>query len=205
MLNILNSNSEIVEWVVIPLLIIAARICDVTLGTIRIIFVSRGNKLISPLLGFFEVFIWILAISQLMQRLHNIVYYIAYAVGFAAGNFIGIYLEGKLALGLLTVRIITTKYACALKERLSEEGFGVTSIDAEGVTDKVKVIYTTIKRKDLRSVLDIIHNCGSRIFYSIEDTRTANRGVFPHNNNSREAYLGFFKLHNIFGSFLSKK
>lgn len=88
-------DSEIFNWVVLPLLIAIARIMDVTIGTIRLIFVSRGYKYLAPLLGFAEVIIWLMAISQIMQHLDNIMCYIGYGAGFAAGNYIGIILVEK--------------------------------------------------------------------------------------------------------------
>jgi uncharacterized protein YebE (UPF0316 family) len=103
------SGSPVFAWVILPLLIFAARICDVTLGTLRIIFVSRGKKLLAPLLGFFEVSIWLLAISQIMQNLNNPVCFLAYAGGFAMGNFVGILIEDKLAMGILVIRIFLVK------------------------------------------------------------------------------------------------
>ena len=93
----------------IALLIFFLRIGDVSLGTIRIIFVARGNKFIAPLLGFFEVFIWVIAISNIIQHLDNWVNYVAYAGGFAAGNFIGMLIEERLAVGVSLVRIITKR------------------------------------------------------------------------------------------------
>jgi hypothetical protein len=86
-------DSQIFTWVVIPVLIILARIVDVTLDTIRIIYISRGMKYLAPLFGFFEILIWLLAISQIMRNLNNPVYYLAYAVGFATGNLVGIFVD----------------------------------------------------------------------------------------------------------------
>ena len=95
------------EWVLIPVLICLARIVDVSIGTLRIIFVSKGMRGIAPILGFFEVIIWLVAIGQIFQNLSNWVNYIAYGAGFAMGNFVGIYIEGKISLGYTLVRIIT--------------------------------------------------------------------------------------------------
>ncbi|GAE87820.1 hypothetical protein JCM21531_1220 [Acetivibrio straminisolvens JCM 21531] len=81
------------------MLIFFSRIIDVTIGTIRIIFVSRGKKYLAPVLGFFEVLVWIVAISQVMQNLNNFACYFAYAAGFATGTFVGIIIEEKLAIG----------------------------------------------------------------------------------------------------------
>jgi len=91
--------SEIYALIGLPLLIFFARVCDVSLGTIRIIFISKGIKYLAPIVGFFEILIWLLAISQIMQNLTNPYYYIFYAGGFATGNLVGIILDEKLSIG----------------------------------------------------------------------------------------------------------
>ena len=96
-------SSPYFTYLVMPILIFCARIADVTLGTMRIVFVARGNKLMAPLLGFFEVFIWIVAIGQVMEHANNLVCYISYAAGFATGNYFGLLVEGKLAIGLQVI------------------------------------------------------------------------------------------------------
>jgi uncharacterized protein YebE (UPF0316 family) len=161
-------------WIILPLLIFCARICDVSIGTVRIIFVSRGKKIIAPLLGFFEILIWLMAIGKIMQNLTNVIAYVAYAGGFAMGNFIGILIEEKLAVG-----IITRKDASALIEKLKSMGFGVTSIDAEGNEGPVNIVYSVLKRSDLESVIVIVEKYNPKAFYSIEDVRAVREGIFP--------------------------
>ncbi|MFZ5987854.1 MAG: DUF2179 domain-containing protein [Bacillota bacterium] len=195
-------NSELFSWVILPILIFISRIFDVTLGTIRIIFVSRGKRYLAPLLGFFEVMIWIMAISQIMQNLNNFACYVAYAGGFAAGTFVGIIIEEKLAIGMLIVRVILVKDECRLKERLSNAGFGVTVVDARGISGEVKIIYTIIKRKDLREVMEIINKCNSKAFYSIEDARKVSQGIFREgtsSNYNRTGVLNLFRFHRLSG------
>lgn len=184
-------NSDLFVWVMLPALIFLARIADVTFGTIRIIFVSRGNKLFASLLGFFEVLIWLVAIGQIMQNLNNFACYIAYASGFAMGNYIGITIEGKLAMGVLVVRIITRKDGTELFERFKQEGFGATISDARGATGPVNIIYTVIKRSALPAVIGMIQHFNPKAFYSIEDVRTVNQGVFP-GGVMRGGYLSYF-------------
>ena len=82
-------DSELFKWVLLPLLIVIARVIDVSIGTIRIVFVSRGHKIIAPVLGFFEVLIWLLAIGQIMRNLSNFMCYIAYGTGFALARSSG--------------------------------------------------------------------------------------------------------------------
>ncbi|HEY8463067.1 MAG TPA: DUF2179 domain-containing protein [Bacillota bacterium] len=173
------TNAEFFSWFVLPLLISVARICDVTIGTIRIIFVSRGQKIFASLLGFFEVLIWLIAIGQIMQNLNNFACYIAYAAGFAMGNYIGITIEAKLAMGVVMVRIITSHDGSSLITHLKEAGYGVTSIDAKGAIGPVHIIYTVIKRNALNEVVQMIHQFNPKAFYAIEDVRTVREGVFP--------------------------
>lgn len=171
-------ESSTFTWVVLPILIFVARILDVSLGTIRIMFVTRGNKLFSPLLGFFEVFIWLLAIGQIMQNLSNVFCYIAYAGGFATGNFVGIWIEQKLAVGKLVVRVITKKDARELIASLRRKGFGVTSVDAEGRQGRVNVVFTVINRSDVDRIAAEIRRFNPKAFYTIEDTRYVQSGIF---------------------------
>jgi uncharacterized protein YebE (UPF0316 family) len=173
------SDSALFSWVVLPVLIFLARVCDVSIGTVRIIFISRGRKFLAPLLGFFEVSIWLLAISQIMQNMDNVICFIAYAFGFAMGNFIGILIEEKLAIGTLIVRIILVSNSSELKERLYAEGFGVTAIDAHGKTGDVEMLFSVIKRRDLDKIVRIIESCESNAFYSVEDAKSVNKGIFP--------------------------
>ncbi|MFH1212469.1 MAG: DUF5698 domain-containing protein, partial [Candidatus Neomarinimicrobiota bacterium] len=141
-------DSAIYQWVVIPLLIFLARITDVSIGTVRIIQVSKGNKLLASFLGFFEVSIWLLAISQVMrQGLNNPVSFFAYGLGFASGNYIGITIEDKLALGLQAIRMISADTVDILTMTLRDAGFGATVIEANGAKGLVHIIYVIVQRK----------------------------------------------------------
>ncbi|HEY8420574.1 MAG TPA: DUF2179 domain-containing protein [Thermoclostridium sp.] len=173
-------SSDIFKWVVFPLLIILARMVDVTLGTLRIIFVSRGNRVIAPILGFFEVLVWVIAISQIMQNLNNPINYVAYALGFAIGNFLGIQAEEKLAIGHLVIRLFVTEGADEIMGKIIDAGFGITSIKGKGATNEVTILFSVIKRKDLDSFLAIINDSDKKIFYSVESAREAHLGIYPH-------------------------
>jgi len=179
MYGITYFDSDMFAWFILPLLIFIARVIDVTFGTIRIIFVSKGEKFLAPIFGFIEIMIWLFAIGQVMQNLTNIYYYIAYAGGFAMGNFVGIIIEDKLAIGKLVIRIITKKDAGDLIEALKSKNYGITIVDAHGATGNVKIIFTVIKRKDVDDVVGMIKLFNPKAFFSIEEVRAANEGVFP--------------------------
>ncbi|MCH8566940.1 MAG: DUF2179 domain-containing protein [Balneolales bacterium] len=166
-------------WVVLPFLIFLARIVDQSLGTLRIIFVSRSLRKLAALVGFFESLIWLIAISQIIQNLDNWISFLAFASGFAMGNFVGIYIESKLAMGLLCLRIITHEDATKLTDVLREHKYGVTTVSATGKSGQVRLILTIIKRKDLNKVQQIVKQYNPKAFVSVEDVRTVNEGVFP--------------------------
>lgn len=172
-------DPQLFNWVVLPLLIFFSRVLDVSLGTMRIIFLSRGKRLLAPVLGFFEVLIWIVVVSQVIANLSNWLSFVAYAAGFAAGNYIGMALEERLALGTLAVRMIVPGTARPLIIKLHDAGYGVTHHDAEGSAGHVKVIYTIIMRKDLNNVMDMINEFNPKLFFSVEEVRTAHEGIFP--------------------------
>src|SRR5690554_6148613 len=120
------------EYILLPFLIFFARILDVTIGTIRIVMVSKGQKLWAPILGFFEILIWLLAISRIFENLDNWVNYVAYAGGFSVGNYIGLIIEERLAMGIVKIQIITRKSAAELIVNLKNAGYGITYHDAKG-------------------------------------------------------------------------
>ena len=149
-------NGQWFTYVILPLLIFIARIIDVTIGTLRIVMVSRGQKIWAPLLGFFEILIWLIAITRVMDNLDNWICYVAYGGGFATGNFVGLLVEEKLAMGIVQLQIITRKDAHELIARLIEGGFGITFQEAHGASEEVHVIYSIVKRTELERIVEII-------------------------------------------------
>ena len=176
-------NSDLFRWVILPILIFVARLIDVSLGTLRIIFVSHGLKYIAPIVGFIEINIWLLAIGQIMQNLNNLVCSLAYAGGFAMGAFFGMLIEEKLSIGMVMVRIICKHDTTELIKTLTEANYGVTTHDAEGVKGPVKIIFAVIRRGDLHDVLDRIHKIHPHAFYSVEDVRSVGEAMFPYHRH----------------------
>ncbi len=177
------------KWVILPLLIFSARLVDVTLGTLRIIFISRGLKYLAPFIAFFEINIWLLAIGQIFQNLNNISCSFAYAAGFATGNFLGIVLEEKISLGFVLVRIISKHDAIELIKALQSQNYGVTTHDAEGVNGPVKIIFAVVRRQDLKKILHEVETIHPHAFYSVEDVRSVGEAIVPIKRNKRSMNL----------------
>jgi len=193
-------NSGFYMWIVLPFLIFLARVLDVSLGTVRVIFISRGFKYLSPLIGFFEILIWLLAIGQIMKNLSNPACYIAYAGGFAMGNFVGIYIAEKLSLGVVLIRVVTKKNASQLVEFLKSANYGVTSVDGHGAAGPVKVVFTVVPRREVHSVVDLVKKFNPNAFYSVEEVGFVDKGIFP----DRKTWRGF-NLTKLFRPFRKGK
>jgi uncharacterized protein YebE (UPF0316 family) len=166
------------DFILLPLAIFFARIADQSLGTLRIIFVSKGMKNIAPFVGFVEVLIWIIAISRIMQNLDNWLCYLAYAGGFAMGNYVGMLLEERLAIGHEMVRVITKRDAKELVDRLKQEGYGITSVDAQGADGEVGVLYIIVRRSMIKEVLGFINHYNPRALYTVESIKYVNKEIF---------------------------
>lgn len=163
----------------IPLAIFLAEVCVVTVGTLRIIFVARGQTILAPILGFIEVSTWLFAVGLTMQNLDNWTCCVSFALGFALGNWLGIIIEKWLAMGAVTVRIITHRVADTLIAALRDAGFGVTTLTGEGASGAVQIVMTVIKRTQLPDVIAHIEMHQSGAFYAVDDVQSANEGVFP--------------------------
>jgi uncharacterized protein YebE (UPF0316 family) len=189
----LLQNFDWYVWVGLPLLIFLARVVDVTLGTLRIIFTSRGMRNLAPVLGFIETFIWIVAVSSIVKNAQNLAAFVGYAGGFATGTYVGLMVENKLAVGTVTFRAIIRRDTKELVKTLVAAGFGITMVDGQGSSGKVKIIYTTVKRQDLPAVIDIFHRLVPGAFLSVEEVRSTEQGIFPVSKNHLFRPLGHKK------------
>jgi uncharacterized protein YebE (UPF0316 family) len=180
------------NWIILPLIIFFSRVTDVTLGTLRHVFVSRGFKNLAPLFGFFEVLIWIMVAKQIMMSANSWQHYIAWAAGFATGNYIGLRLEERLALGLQIVQIITDSNSDVLMKQLSIANHGATIVDGHGSAGAVKIIFTIARRKQVKSIIQLVEQYNPNAFYSIEDIRNTKNGIFTQRNQR-----GLFSIKNL--------
>jgi uncharacterized protein YebE (UPF0316 family) len=172
-------SPEIYSWFILPLLIFLARIGDVSMETIRVIYISRGIKYLAPIIAFFEIIIWLLAMEVVMSDLSNIANFFAFAFGFATGTYVGLVIEEKLSIGMVIMRIVTTEESNEeIVSFLESEHFGVTSLDAKGTRGNVKMLLSLVNRADVPRITGHIQTTNPTAFFSIEDVRYVNQGVF---------------------------
>lgn len=171
-------NFDYLSWVIFPIIIFLARTADTTLGTLRTIMISKGRRNIVRIVGFFEVLIWIVAISQLMKHFTNVFCYLAWAGGFTMGSYLGFLIENKIALGQRMLRIITALDPAPFFEALKEQNQGYTAVDGQGSKGPVKVIYVAVNRKNLQTITSLIDVHLPNTFVSVEEIVDTRSGVF---------------------------
>lgn len=189
MLHQIFGNFDYYSWVLLPLIIFFSRVCDVSIGTLRHVFIAKGIRKIVPVLGFFEVLIWIIVVAQIMKNLNNVACYLAWAGGFATGTYVGLMIEERLALGLQVIRVITNQNCDNLLTALKHENHGVTVLDGQGALGPVKMIYTVMERKNVQKVVILIRKHNPTAFYSIEDIKDISQGVFSPKSSSHFASI----------------
>ncbi len=176
-------------FVLLPLLIFFARICDVSINTIRIIYMLGGRRYTATLLGFFEAFIWLLVIREIFQHLDNWLCYVAYPAGFASGIFVGMIIEERIAYGKVIVRIITRKDIIPLLQYLNAQNFRHTKVDAEGPDGHETLVFTVLQRERLDDLLNKLKEILPTAFYTIEKVKAADEtGALPEERGGFKLY-----------------
>lgn len=164
-------------WVA-GLTIFALRVGDMSLDTLRMLFVVRGRKGIAWGLGFVQSIIFVLAITSVLSHLDNPLNVVGYAAGFATGNVVGMWIEERLAIGHVKLSIVSQRLGAVLSKGLRENGFGVTEIPARGRDGKVLFLSVSVLRKDVPRVQAIIHELDAEAFVIAEDVRPLRRGFW---------------------------
>jgi uncharacterized protein YebE (UPF0316 family) len=159
-------------------LIFVLRLSDMSLDTLRVLYVMRGQKIITWLLGFCQAAIFVAAITTVLRDLSNPLNIIGYAAGFATGNVLGMVIEDWLAIGFIHMRIISSRHGSAIAERLREGGFGVTEISARGKDGMVTVLNCSVKRKNVVKVHRMVNDIDEGAFITREDIRPVRRGFW---------------------------
>ncbi|SHH26262.1 DUF2179 domain-containing protein [Tepidibacter thalassicus] len=160
------------------LFIFAARCTDVSMATVRTIMVVKGRKFVAALIGFVEIIIYILAINKVLSNMDNIGNILSYALGFAAGNYVGILIEEKMAIGTLVAQIITKKDIEGFSNYLREKNFGVTVTEGSGREGKIHILNVVLDRKDLPSFEVCVDKYDKDAFITISDVRNIKGGYF---------------------------
>lgn len=168
-----------------PLVIFCLRIVDVSMSTIRILLAVRGYKVVVPILGFFEVLVWMFAVGNAIRFLDSGWHLLGYAGGFATGNVVGMLIEERLAIGFATIRIVSTHAGVEMADALRNIGFGVTEFGGQGRDGRVEVVYTVCMRRDIERVVNEVERWDHQAFITVEEPRDIRWGWMQSSPRNR--------------------
>ncbi len=160
------------------LIIFSLRIVDVSCDTMRVIFAIRGRRIIAGILGFTQAFIWIFAVGTAIQFLDSWLHIFGYAGGFAVGTMVGVTIEGAVAYGLATVRIVSRHGGVEIAEALRERGYGVTEFAGFGREGNVEIVNSVVHRSHLDEVTEIVDRWDPDAFMTVEEPKILRGGSF---------------------------
>jgi uncharacterized protein YebE (UPF0316 family) len=165
--------------------IFVLRVLGVSISTVRVLLMTRGMRLVSAALGFFEVLVYALAIGRVVQDLNNIPNLMSYCLGFSVGTLLGMWLEQRLALGYATVRVITVANGHQVAQAIHAAGFGATEDRARGKDGFVGIVTTVVRRREVDAVRYVVHQAAPKAFITVEETRQVERGYLRATRHAR--------------------
>jgi uncharacterized protein YebE (UPF0316 family) len=170
--------NETLRVILVAVGILAARVVDMSLDTIRVLFVVRGRKLLAWCLGFSQSLIFIIAISSVLTGKLSVYNILAYAAGFATGNVVGMLIEERLAIGHIQMTIISSKRGAAIAEGLRKSGYAVTEVGGRGKDGTVTMLHCSVLRRKVDQVEKLVSKLDGEAFVTAEDVRPVRRGFW---------------------------
>lgn len=158
-------------------LIFVLRIGDVSLGTLRIGYLVRGQRGLAGLFSFFESLVWLAAAAQVLTHLDSPVKFLGYAGGYATGTVVGVSIERWLAVGETLMRIVAPVGSPSADEALRAEGYYVTVLNAQGRDGDVRVAFTVLPRRRIPQALRVVERANPQAFVTFEPTTPVRPGL----------------------------
>ena len=162
------------------LFVFAMRVIDMSLDTLRLLFVMRGRKLLAGSIGVIQATVFILAVSTVLKGPLDPLTVAGYALGFGAGVIIGMLVEQRLALGHAMLRVYSPGSGAAIAEALRAANFAVTEFTAHGRDGAITVINSAIARRDIARAQDIVKQIDPGAFITVDEIQPLQRGYFRH-------------------------
>ena len=165
-------------------LIFTLRILDVSMSIVRMILAVRGHRVVAAIIGFFEVLLWLFAVGTALHHLDSWFHIVGYAAGFATGNYVGVWLEGRFAMGINAVRAVFPQVELtgginngpAAAHALRESGFAVTEMHGRGRESAVDILNVVVPRKQVADVMRIVQSYEPQAFVTVEEVRSTHGG-----------------------------
>jgi uncharacterized protein YebE (UPF0316 family) len=160
------------------LFIFGIRVLEMTLDTLRVLFILRGRRIVAWFVGFGQSLLFVVAITTVLQNLDNLASILGYAGGFATGVVVGMFIEERLAIGFTHMRVISSRRGAAIAEQLREEGYAVTEVPARGRDGAVTLLSCNVLRRHADKMMKTINEIDSAAFVTAEEVRPIRRGFW---------------------------
>jgi uncharacterized protein YebE (UPF0316 family) len=160
------------------LLIFVLRVLDIAAATLRMLMVVRGRKLNAWVLGFIQAMLFVLAIQAVLSDLGSWINIVAYAMGFATGTVVGMWIEERIAIGFKHLRIISSRRGPELAEFLRQQGYAVTEVSGRGKDGTVSLLNCTVQRKDMPQIEMLVKQKDEQAFITADDVIPVSRGFW---------------------------
>ena len=141
------------------------------------LLVVRGKRFHAAGIGFLEATVYIMALGYVVERLSDPISIIVYGLGFATGNVVGSLIEERMALGFVTVQVITLVEPSKLSEALREAGFGVTIIEGCGREGIHPILHIILPRKRFKELQGMVEQWDEKAFVTVLETKSTLGGV----------------------------
>lgn len=155
------------------LVIFLAKIVEVSLQTVRVVLITKGERLIGAIIGFFEVVIWIIIVGNVITDITSDPFKaVAYSLGFAVGNYVGSWLEEKIGIGMSEIQaIVLEKDGLALAEVIRDNGYAVTVVDGQGKNFPRNILFMYVRRKRVKAVVELIRNQQANAVITVSEAK----------------------------------
>lgn len=157
------------------IIIFCAKIIEVSISTVRLVLINKGERVKGALLAFIEIMIWLIVVSSVLNNItQDPIKVFIYAIAFSMGNFIGVTLESKIAVGLSSIQVVVNvENGEVLADSLREKGFGVTIIDGRGKNDSRKnLLFIQLKRKKIPEAVKLIKQTNPDAYITVNDIKS---------------------------------
>lgn len=183
-----------ISYILLPALIFLARVADVTVATVKLMFVVNNARKAAAILGFFEALITIMALSRIMQDANNLFAFVMYALGFATGTYVGMWIEEKMAYGSVLVRILNKNIPHELLSYLVENQYRYSMVEANDQSGNTQVLFTVCKRSRLNTFLETLERIDPQALYTIESVKKVSHELLPKEERSVSSRLTLWLL-----------
>lgn len=163
------------EGPVLYIIIFCAKIVEVSVSTVRLVYINKGERVKGAVLGFVEIMIWLIVVSSVLNNItEDPIKVFIYAAAFALGNYIGVTIESKIAIGLASIQaVVGEETGEKLAELLREQSFGVTIIEGKGKNDSKKnLLFIQLKRKKIPDAVKLIKQAAPSAYITVNDIKS---------------------------------